>query len=157
MFTKLKKNDEKIYAPISGKLIDITDVQDIAFSKKTLGDGIAIIPQDHVIKAPCDGMLNMIFKTKHALGIKASNGMELLIHIGIDTVELKGNGFHCLKQVHQKIKKGEPLVEFSPEILKDFDQTVIIAVSNHEKFRKINIGETVVDGDVIMIKSRSLV
>lgn len=152
MFDIFKKNNEKIYAPVSGKLIDMSDVNDVAFAKKALGDGVAIIPNENIIKAPCDGILNMIFRTKHAFGIKASNGMELLIHIGIDTVELNGNGFKCFKNVNQKVKKGDPIIEFSPILLKDFDKTVIIAVSNHDEFEKINIGNNIDTNDTIMIK-----
>ena len=85
MFNLFKsKVDKNIYAPVKGKCIDITEVNDIGFASLSMGDGIAIIPDTHIIAAPCDGTVQMIFRTGHAFGIKADNGFEILIHIGIN-------------------------------------------------------------------------
>lgn len=101
-----KKTDPAVYAPVKGKCIDITEVNDEGFSSKIMGDGVAVIPEESVIKAPADGKLTMIFETGHAFGMEVDNGLELLLHIGIDTVNEKGNGFKILKKIRRCGKKG---------------------------------------------------
>lgn len=152
MFGFLKrKKDNNIYAPVSGKCIDITEVQDATFASKMMGDGIAIIPLTNVVKAPCDGEISAMFHTGHAFGVKADNGLEILIHIGIDTVNLEGKGFTVLKQKGDKIKKGEAIIEFDLEnIKKDFDTSTMMIITNGEAFNKLNVSKDVEDGEVIM-------
>ena len=98
------KNENVIYAPVKGTCIDITEVDDIGFSSKMMGDGVAIVPIEGIVTAPCDGKISMIFDTGHAFGMEANNGAEILIHIGIDTVNLNGEGFEILKKPGQKVK-----------------------------------------------------
>lgn len=135
-----KNDDDSLLAmPCDGKLIDITEVKDPTFSSKMMGDGFAVVPTSNVICSPCDGKLSMVFKTKHAFGIKMKNGMEVLVHIGIDTVNLNGNGFTCLKEVNKNVKKGTPIVQFDSNTLKDYDKTVMVIITNDNdiKYQKV--------------------
>lgn len=152
MFNLFKmKVDKKIYAPVSGKCIDMTEVNDIGFSSLSMGDGIAIIPTSQTITAPCDGTIQMIFRTGHAFGIKADNGLEILIHIGIDTVNLKGQGFQILKEVNQKVKKGDPIIKLDLEkINKVYDLTTILVITNGKPIQKLSVGKEVHVGESVL-------
>lgn len=141
MFNIFKsKTDSNIYAPVKGKCVDVTKVNDIGFASKLMGDGIAIIPEDNVIVAPCNGYLSMVFRTGHAFGIAADNGAELLVHIGIDTVNMEGRGFKILKQPETKVEKGEPIIEIDLDLInKKFDSTVMMIMTNKKPFVKTKI------------------
>lgn len=110
-----KKPDTEVLAVVSGTAKDLKKVDDQAFSKGSVGKGIAIVPDSRKIVSPIDGTVQMIFPTKHALGIKTDDGVEILLHIGIDTVELKGEGFKLLVNESQVVKAGQPLLDI------DFD------------------------------------
>jgi PTS system glucose-specific IIA component len=111
MFGVFSKKKEKIYPPCLGRVIALSDVPDAVFSQKMVGDGVAIMPESNVICSPCEGRIVQIFPTGHAIGIETVLGFELLIHIGIDTVELKGEGFKRIASVGDCVKVGDPLVE----------------------------------------------
>lgn len=100
LFDVFKKNkneaneaSSEIYVPIEGKVIKIEEVSDPVFSKKVMGEGFAVVPENGKIIAPLEGEVGFVADTKHGMGLKGPNGLEVLIHIGIDTVELKGEGF----------------------------------------------------------------
>ena len=112
-----KKSVEVIKYPIEGTRIPLTSVPDEVFSKKMLGDGTAILPQGSVVSAPCNCEVIQIFPTNHAIGLLTEKGIELLIHIGIDTVELKGNGFKRIASVGDKLKTGDPIVEIDKDVI----------------------------------------
>lgn len=127
----------KLRACISGHLIDISEVKDDMFSHKMMGDGIAIEPAGNTVVAPADAEVTMIMEESlHAIGLRLANGAELLIHIGIDTVQLKGRGFKALVQVGDKVKAGTPLIEFDREIIQEagYPLTVIMAVTNSAEY-----------------------
>ena len=146
-----KKTDPAVYAPIKGKCIDITEVNDEGFSSKIMGDGVAVIPEESVIKAPADGKLTMIFETGHAFGMEADNGLELLLHIGIDTVNEKGNGFKILKKSGDAVKKGTPVVELELETLKEkYDMTTMVIVTNEKKITKPALQKAVDENTAIL-------
>ena len=146
-----KKTDSAVYAPVKGKCIDITEVNDEGFSSKIMGDGVAVIPEESVIKAPADGKLTMIFETGHAFGMKADNGLELLLHIGIDTVNEKGNGFKILKKSGDAVKKGTPVVELELETLKEkYDMTTMVIVTNEKKITKPALQKAVDENTAIL-------
>ncbi len=160
LFNKLKKEiDLNIYSPIEGKCIDISDTKDEVFSQKMMGDGVAVIPKGNVVYAPCDGELTMIFPTKHAFGITMSNGVEILIHIGVDTVDLNGKGFKSFMVKGDKVKHGEKIVEFDEAYLskEDLDMTVmtIIANNNSCKFSKIKLNKEVSKMDKVLILEKT--
>ena len=111
MFGFGKKKHFTVAAPVEGQILDITDVADDVFSTKMMGDGFAVEPAGDTVKAPCDGTVKLLAKTLHAVAIERE-GVELLIHIGLDTVELDGKGFAALTQQGAKVKAGDPLVQF---------------------------------------------
>jgi len=120
MFSFRKKaKGTDICAVVKGTIKPLDQVEDPAFSKGMIGQGIAVIPEDSIIKAPCDCTLNVVFPSGHAFGFCDADGLEYLIHIGIDTVKLNGKGFHLLVEQDQRVKKGDPLVEVDFHYIKE--------------------------------------
>ncbi len=120
MFNKLKKEQKaKLYAPVNGKVVSLEEVPDPVFSEKMMGEGIAITPTDEVIFAPFDGEIVQIPETKHAVGIKDKKGNEVLIHIGLDTVDLAGEGFTAKVKIGDSVSVGQPLIELDLEFLRE--------------------------------------
>lgn len=108
-----KKQDNNLYAFLSGKVVPISEVDDEVFASKSLGDGIGIMPTDNILCSPANGEIIFIGEDSwHALVIKLANGMEIMLHIGIDTINMKGDGFSCLVNVGDKVKKGQNLISF---------------------------------------------
>lgn len=126
----------KIFAPLSGRAIPLGEVSDPVFAKKMLGDGMAIIPANSIVASPIMGKVTMLAETKHAIGLVTEEGIEVLIHIGIDTVTLKGVGFKSLVSIDDSVQIGTPLVEFDPSVLKEhtLDPTTMIIVTNSKDF-----------------------
>lgn len=101
---------------LTGKVIPLKEVNDGVFSEGVMGDGLAILPENDTLYAPCDGEVTVLMdETRHACGLTLENGMEILLHIGIDTVEMQGDGFEYLVSLNQKVKQGTPLVRFDRE------------------------------------------
>ncbi|MBQ5411868.1 MAG: PTS glucose transporter subunit IIA [Oscillospiraceae bacterium] len=121
LFDKLFKKEESpkvvtekgvLYAPISGKYIPLEEVPDVVFSQGILGPGCGIEPEDGICAAPADGTVTQVTDTKHAVGITTEDGAEILIHIGMDTVEMGGDGFVCKVKEGQKVNCGQTLITF---------------------------------------------
>ncbi|AUM62360.1 PTS sugar transporter subunit IIA [Spiroplasma monobiae] len=108
LFTKNKNLD--VFAPVDGEVIDLSKVEDEVFSEKMLGDGLALVPENGEFVAPIDGKLVTVFPSGHAYGIANSNGVEILLHIGLDTVSLNGEGFDINVKQGQNVKQGDLLV-----------------------------------------------
>jgi glucose-specific phosphotransferase system IIA component len=104
-----------IYSPLTGKVLPLEEVPDPVFAQKIVGDGIAIEPSLNIAYAPIDGTVSAVVKGGHALTIKDEDGLEILIHIGIDTVKLKGDGFKCYVKEGNRVRKGEKIIEFDIE------------------------------------------
>ncbi|MBQ7476746.1 MAG: PTS glucose transporter subunit IIA, partial [Selenomonadaceae bacterium] len=127
----------EIKAVVSGKVIDMSEVPDAMFSQKMMGDGVAIEPDEETIKAPADAEITMVMDdSKHAVGLKFSNGAEMLIHIGIDTVNLKGEGFKLLTKSGAKVKAGDPLVKIDRKVIANagYKDVVVMAITNSADF-----------------------
>ena len=117
-----------IYAPIKGKSVELKEVSDPVFAEGIMGKGVAIIPEEGVVYAPVDGAISALFETKHAIGITSDDGIEILIHVGIDTVKLGGNHFTAFIQKDQKVKKGDKLLEFDMNAIKREGYEIITPV-----------------------------
>ncbi|MHC9537761.1 beta-glucoside-specific PTS transporter subunit IIABC [Dellaglioa sp. BT-FLS60] len=148
------KETKKIFSPVSGEVITLESVNDPTFSEKMLGDGIAIIPKDGKIVAPFSGKVVTVFPTKHAIGLKSDTGIELLIHFGLDTVNLKGKPFTQHIEAGQHVKQGELLMEADIKQIQDagYDITTPVVVTNTAEFVEIvPTEETVVTKDDIIL------
>lgn len=115
----IAENIHKLYSPFQGVLKPITEALDEAFASKAMGDGYLVMPENGTVVAPEDGEVMFVFPSKHAIGLKAADGTEYLLHIGVDTVKLNGEGFTVFVSDGQKIKKGEKLMEFDPAYIRE--------------------------------------
>ena len=153
----LLENPIEITSPAEGKLIPIGEVQDPTFAKEILGKGAAIIPEKGVICAPFDGKVDAIFDTGHAVGLISDTGVELLIHIGIDTVNLEGKYFVPKAASGDSIKKGDVLIEFDIDAIQaaGYDVTTPVIVSNSDQYAKVEmcaVGEVTQDNTILTIQ-----
>lgn len=129
----------RIYAPVSGKILPIEDVPDVVFSEKIAGDGIAIKPEGDRLVAPFDGTIVQVFETNHAFAIRSEKNIEVLVHFGIDTVDLRGKGFKRLAESGQKVHKGDPIIGFNLKELESSAHSTVTPVVIS------NIGELEID------------
>lgn len=143
MLTFLKRNKvipaNMIVSPVDGNLIKLENVKDEAFAKKMLGDGAAIIPKTEYVTSPCRGTITMICPTLHAFGIRNEDGIEILVHIGVDTVNLNGKGFTGYVTEGSFVEAGETVIRFDPLYLLDEKLDFTIMVLFPQMTRKINI------------------
>ncbi|MGO4889540.1 PTS glucose transporter subunit IIA [Anaerobacillus sp. MEB173] len=136
---KEMKLKEVLLAPLTGKVLNIVNVPDPVFSQKLMGDGIAIEPTEGVVVSPIEGEVVQVFPTKHAIGIKGMTGTEVLIHIGLETVAMEGEGFETHIQEGDKVKAGEKLVTFDLELVKEKAKSTItpIVITNGDIIKNI--------------------
>ncbi|TNH01275.1 PTS glucose transporter subunit IIA [Testudinibacter sp. TR-2022] len=150
-----KGAEVEIYAPLSGEIVNIEDVPDVVFSEKIVGDGIAIRPIGNKIVAPIDGVIGKIFETNHAFSMESRDGVELFVHFGIDTVELKGEGFVRIAEEGQEVKKGDTIIEFDLALLEAKAKSVLtpVVISNMDEISSIEKSSgTVVLGETVILK-----
>lgn len=107
-----------ISSPITGMAADLSTAPDEAFAQRMMGDGAVVTPEDPIVRAPEDGEVAFVFDTKHAVGFVTDSGISLLIHVGIDTVKLNGEGFEALVESGQTVKKGDPMLKLDLDYLK---------------------------------------
>lgn len=131
-FNKKQKTDLKLVAPATGQALDLSKVPDPVFAQKMAGDGVAIDITGDTIVAPADGTLSLVFKTKHAFAMTLDNGIELLVHIGIDTVSLNGEGFEQLASEGAVIKAGTPIIKINRDFIleKGFSLITPVLITN---------------------------
>lgn len=133
----------QVFAPVSGDVITLSDVPDDVFSLGVMGDGLAIEPNDNSIYAPFSGTVSAVLDSKHAVGLTSVKGVELLIHVGLDTVNLAGEGFTCFVKQDQKVEKGDLLLEFDREKIAaaGYPVTTIVVVPNSTQLNKVILTE----------------
>ncbi len=155
-FLKGKSKGNVIGSPCNGKAVPITEVPDPTFSEKMLGDGFAVIPSEGKIYAPADGEVSMVFDTLHAITMTTDQGVELLIHIGLDTVTLKGEPFTAFVAAGDHVKKGDLLMDADLEKIKAAGLNTItpVLVCNTDDYEKITLvkeGEVACGEDIIKV------
>lgn len=140
-FKKNKKDNKKpgsqvLCAPVTGKMVSLEEVPDPVFSSGTMGRGVGFQPEKNEICAPCDGKIVMIADTLHAFGMETETGAELLIHIGLDTVDLNGEGFKKLAQEGEKVSCGTPVISADLAFMKEkgIVMTTPMVVTNSDEF-----------------------
>ena len=144
----------ELYAPMKGEVLDVSKSADPAFASKAMGEGVAINPSEGVIYAPADGTISLIFPTKHAMGITLNSGIELLIHAGIDTVKMEGKGFETFVETGVKVKKGDKLLSFDMDLVKEKGyQTQTMFLVADAKGKEVEVIEaTNADNDTKIMK-----
>ena len=129
--------------PLAGEIVSLNQVKDATFSQEILGKGVAVVPAEGVVYAPFDGKVDMMFETGHAVGLTSDKGVELLIHVGIDTVNLKGQYFHPMKKTGDEVKKGDVLLTFEKEkIEQEYDLMTPVIISNTNRYQEIKAVKT---------------
>lgn len=143
----------KLVSPITGVVKDITELEDMTFSQKLLGDGVGIDPTDGLILAPSDAKVEQIFETKHAITLDIK-GIKLMIHIGMDTVNLKGEGFEVFVREGDHLKQGDKIVKADLEFIKEkgypTETAVVILDSDNLKDIAKDLGEKEAGKDLIL-------
>lgn len=134
----------RIHAPFKGKTVPLTEVPDPVFAQKMVGDGVAILPESEQLLAPVAGTLTHLFPTGHAAGITTDEGLEILIHIGMNTVELKGDGFTVLATQGKRVQVGEPIIQINLEKLKKTAKSIVtpVVVTNMDRVKQIKPAAT---------------
>ena len=149
-----KKKEIIIFSPVSGKVKAISSVKDETFSSGVLGPGIAVVPAGGHVSAPADGVLDQMFDTGHAFSMTTASGVELLVHLGIDTVRLKGKHFSIIKKTGNSVKTGDLLINFDETAVRGegYDTTVMLVVLNKDHFGTIRFAEegTIQAGDPLI-------
>lgn len=136
-----KSGNYILSSPIDGEVVELSEVPDEVFSVKMLGDGFAVVPKGNKVYAPIDGEVTVLFPTKHAVAITTEGGLEVLVHIGVDTVNLNGEGFTAHVSQGDKVKKGDLLLTLDLDFLKEKAKSVVspVIMTNMDKIHKINI------------------
>ena len=132
---------DEVYAPCDGTVKPLSEVNDDVFSQEIMGKGIAIEPSTGNLYAPCDGTITVCFPTGHAIGLKSKNGTEILMHVGIDTVNLQGKYFSPQIKVNDEVKKGQLLLTFDLDKIKEagYETTTPVIITNSKDFNSIQI------------------
>lgn len=147
----------KLVSPLNGDVKPLSEIKDEVFSSGAMGQGVAIEPSEGVLHAPADGKIALVFPTGHVVGINTTDGAEVLMHIGMDTVNLQGKGFKTLVQKGQEVKAGDPLVEFNIKEIKatGYEVATPVVVTNSKKYESINQvdnGTVEVDQEILSLQ-----
>ena len=153
--TEAANAEKVIYAPVQGNVISRDDIPDETFATGVLGDGVGIEPETGMVVAPFDGEISSVAETRHAVGISGPGGMELLIHVGVDTVKMNGDGFELFVKEGEKVKKGQKLIKFDIAKIKaaGYSSTTAVLLTNSDDYKACNVvkkgmakqGEKIID------------
>jgi len=156
MFGFLKRKTREIKAPVDGQVVALESVDDEVFSKKMVGDGVAIIPMSHQFTAPIDGVVSKIFSTNHAYSIRSQKDLEVMVHIGLETVELQGEGFTRIAKEGDLVKAGDIIIEVDLPFIKKHAKDIItpIIISAESDVQEIDKHVSVVKSQDIIMEVR---
>ena len=152
----VKGKDGKIAlaSPLKGKVLKLSEVKDEAFASGVLGQGAAVEPEEGVLYAPADGTVSALFPTGHAIGFTTQTGLELLMHVGMDTVQLDGKGFKAFVETGETVKQGQKLLEFDRKLISEAGYSLVtpVLVTNSDDFEQVEItgDEKVKAGDLLL-------
>ena len=152
----VKGKDGKIAlaSPLKGKVLKLSEVKDEAFASGVLGQGAAVEPEEGVLDAPADGTVSALFPTGHAIGLTTQTGLELLMHVGMDTVQLDGKGFKAFVETGETVKQGQKLLEFDRKLISEAGYSLVtpVLVTNSDDFEQVEItgDEKVKAGDLLL-------
>ena len=153
MFGLFKSKEIKVAAPVSGEAVALESVNDEVFSQKMVGDGLAIVPINNVFGSPVDGTVSKLFSTHHAYIVRHKSGMEVMVHIGLDTVALKGEGFEAVAKEGDEVKAGDTIVRADLDLIKSLGKEiitpVIISEMAHFKYIEKKLGN-IAKADTVM-------
>lgn len=145
---------DEVYAPVAGEAVPISQVSDPTFGEEILGKGVAFLPTEGKIFAPCDATVDLMFDTGHAVSLVADHGAEILIHVGLDTVKLKGEHYTVHAKNGDKVKKGDLLIEFDVAAISaaGYDVITPMVICNTPNYSKVEVhtGKAVVPGDLVL-------
>ena len=151
--TRKPRREITLYAPISGEIIPLSDVKDETFAEGIMGEGCAIVPSDDRVYAPVSGLIIAFFETHHAITILSDEGAEILIHVGKDTVELKGEHFTPFKKAGERVKRGEALLSFDRAAIvsRGYDITTPVTIANSARYSlSLTNAKSVIAGDYLL-------
>lgn len=159
MFGLFKKKEISLMAVVDGKTIAMEEVNDPIFAEKMMGDGIAIVPSGVEVVAPCDGTITVLPDSKHAFGMKTKEGLEILVHVGIDTVQLAGEHFETCTTLNAEVKAKQPILRFERKKIEsmgiDCTTMVVMLSTNQYKIDQYSHNQTVKAGsDTILSLSK---
>ncbi len=152
-------SDNSICSPASGRVIPLSEVKDPVFAMGMLGSGLGIEPSDGVAYAPVSGVVTAVVATRHAIALKSDSGEEVLVHVGVDTVNLHGRGFKVFAEKGDRVQAGDALIAFDRSVIRDagLDDTVIVTVTNASDFASVEqeCSEDVSAGEPILTAKAS--
>ena len=136
MLNPFKKKSESVYSPVAGRIVSLDEVPDPVFAKRSVGDGFAVIPTDGAFRSPVDGELVLVATTGHAFAVRTPEGAEILVHIGIDTVTLKGEGFTGHRHAGETVSRGDLIVSCDLEDMRSKVPSMVtpVLLTNGAKF-----------------------
>jgi glucose-specific phosphotransferase system IIA component len=153
MFGLFKSRQKKILSPVDGEIVDISSVPDEVFSQKMVGDGVAVRPENGLFCAPIDGIVAKIFATNHAFTVRGEKSLEVMVHIGLETVALEGRGFERLVSEGDRVKAGDPVIRADLDYISKhaLERITPIVISEESCVKEIEKKlHNVKQGDVIM-------
>ena len=153
MFGLFKSKKQMLVSPADGDIVQLEEVPDEVFSAKLAGDGIALMPRSNTFVAPVSGVVSKIFSTNHAFSIRTSSDLEVMVHIGLDTVELNGEGFKALAKEGDKVSVGKPIISADLAFIESKGKPIITPiVVNHDKELTISCDKvrTIREGEELM-------
>ena len=153
MFGFLKRKVREVKSPVDGQIVALESVDDEVFSQKLVGDGVAVIPMSNMFKAPIDGVVSKIFSTNHAYSIKSPKDLEVMVHIGLETVALDGKGFTRIANEGDEVKAGDVIIEADLAYIREHAKDIItpIIIMEESDVKEIDKKLTIVKaGDMIM-------